>query len=113
MAYGKTHIAILPLILLLSFSSGCARYATRDTLISGIESRAAVGMSEEAFEQSVQNATLIETEGNRKVYTAVVGQRCFLCGTKEAFLRSYEVYATRFTFENGRLVSKERIVTGE
>jgi len=113
MTYQKFNITILSLLFLLSFSTGCAKYATKDTLISEIENKVYEGMSEEEFKQSVPKATLAEEKGNQKVYTVAMGQHCFWCGTGKAFLRSYEVYATKFTFENGSLVAKERVVDGE
>jgi hypothetical protein len=106
-------VSALLSVFLLGTSAGCAKYATKDTKISGIEKKAPDGIFEEEFKQTVPNATLIEEKGTRKVYTVAVGQRCFWCGTKAAFLRSFEVYATKFTFEDGSLVAKERIVDGE
>ena len=49
---------------------------------------------------------------NKKLYVVVVGEPCFVCGTEKAFLRSSEIYATKFIFEAGTLVSMERIVNG-
>jgi len=106
-------IAFLTLAVLVGTSAGCAKYATKGTMMERVEGKAPVGMSEEAFTKSVTTAKLVEEEGNRKVYVVVVGEPCFICGSGKTFLRSYEIYATKFVFENGSLVSKDRIVSGK
>jgi hypothetical protein len=58
----------------------------------------------------VPNAQLVGEEGNKKVYMVAVGEPCYVCGSGKAFLKSYESYATKFTFEDGNLVSKDRVL---
>ena len=106
-------IAVLVVTFLFGFSTGCARYATKGAMMNRVEGKARTGMSEEAFTKSVPGAALVEDEGNRKVYLVSVGDPCFICGSGRAFLKSYELYATKFTFKDGNLVSKERLVSGK
>ncbi len=94
----------------LYFLSGCAKWATTDKMISRIEKKAPVGISEKEFKGKVPNAQLVGEEGNKKVYVVAVGEPCYICGSGKAFLKSYESYATKFTFEDGNLVSVDRIL---
>ena len=105
--------ATLSIALGLFFLSGCAKWVTTDKMISRIEKKAPVGISEKEFKGKVPNAQLVGEEGNKKVYVLAVGEPCFLCGSGKAFLKSYESYATKFTFEDGKLVSTDRIVSSE
>ncbi len=102
--------AIIPIALGLFFLSGCAKWATTDKMSSRIEKKAPVGISEKEFKGKVSNAQLVGKEGSKKVYMVAVGEPCFLCGSGKAFLKSYESYATKFTFEDGNLVSVDRIL---
>ena len=106
----KLSTAIIAIALCIFFVSGCAKWATKDKMISKIEKRAPVGISEKEFKTKVPNAQLVDEEGNKKVYMVAVGEPCFLCGSGKAFLKSYESYATTFTFEDGSLVSVDRVV---
>jgi hypothetical protein len=82
-------------------------------MIGKIENRTHMGMSEEEFKKAVPNAELVDEEGNKKLYAVAAGDPCFICGSGSAFHRSYEIYAAKFTFEDGKLVSTDRIVSGE
>ena len=106
-------LVILALVFVLSMSVGCAKRATKGKIIGKIESRAQVGMSEEEFKKAVPNAELVDEEGNKKLYAVAAGDPCFICGSGKAFQRSYEIYASKFTFEDGKLISVDRIVSGK
>jgi hypothetical protein len=58
----------------------------------------------------VPYAQFVSEEGNKKIYMVGVGEPCFICGSGKAFLKSYESYATKFTFEDGSLVSVDRVL---
>ncbi len=98
-------IGIILVAFGLFFLSGCAKWATTDKMISRIENKASVGISEKEFKGKVPYAQLVGEEGNKKVYMVAVGEPCYICGSGKAFLKSYESYATKFTFEDGNLVS--------
>lgn len=100
-------------LLLLTTSSGCTKYATKGEMIGKIEKQTTVGMPEEEFTKKVPYAKVVEEENGKKVYLVAASDPCFFCGSWNAFARSYEIYATKFTFENGSLISTERIVSGE
>ena len=106
----KLITAVIPIALSLLFLSGCAKWATTGKMISRIEKKAPVGISEKEFKGKVPNAQLVGEEGNKKVYMVAVGEPCYICGSGKAFLKSYESYATKFTFEDGNLVSMDRII---
>ena len=106
-------LIIVALVFLLSISVGCAKRATKGKMIGKIESRTYMGMPEEEFKKFVPSAELVDEEGNKKLYAVVAGDPCFICGSGKAFQRSYEIYATTFTFEDGKLVSTDRIVSGK
>jgi len=67
-------------------------------------------LSEKEFKGKVPNAQLVGEEGNKKVYMVAVGEPCYICGSGKAFLKSYESYSTKFTFEDGNLVSVDRVI---
>jgi hypothetical protein len=109
---GKLTAAILSLLLASVAFAGCAKYATTGEMISRIEKRTYMGISEQEFKERIPIARLVDVSYNKKLYVFVVGEPCFVCGTEQAFLRSSEVYATKFIFEDGTLVEKERIAGG-
>lgn len=99
---------------LVSFvSAGCAKYATTGKIMEKIEQRTHVGMSEDEFTKKVPAAELISEERNTKVYLVAVGEPCIICGSADTFVRSFEIYATKFTFKDGSLVAVDRIVSGK
>ena len=110
------HKRLATVMLSLLFGSlalgGCAKYATTGEMISRIEKRAYMGISEQEFKEKIPIARLIDVSHDKKLYVVVVGEPCFVCGTEKAFLRSSEIYATKFIFEDGTLVSSERIANG-
>ena len=102
--------AIIIIALSLFFLAGCTKWATTDKMISRIESKTPVRISEKEFKTKVPNAALVGEEGNKKVYLVAVGEPCYICGSGKAFMKSYESYATKFTFEDGSLVSVDRVL---
>ena len=109
----KNTIVLITLsIFVLSISFGCARYATSDHKITDIEKKIFIGISENEFKENIPNAQLVDEKENKKVYVFVLSETCFFCGSGKAFQRSFETYATQFTFEDGRLVSFKRIDSG-
>ncbi len=106
-------ISFLILLFVLSMSVGCAKFTTTGKMMDNIEKKAFAGMSEEEFQKSVRNARIIKEEGSKKVYLLAFGEPCFVCGSAEAFLRSFEPYATKFIFINGILSSTERVIDGK
>lgn len=106
-------LVILQLVLLSFVSTGCAKYATTGKVIEKIEKRVHMGISEEEFTKRVPTAELVCEERNTKVYLVAVGKPCIVCGSAHAFVRSFEIYATKFTFEDGSLVAVDRIVSGK
>ena len=112
MKYRRLAAVMLSLLFGSLVLGGCAKYATTGETISRIEKRAYMGISEQEFKEKIPIARLIDVSHNEKLYVVVVGEPCFVCGTEKAFLRSSEVYATKFVFEDGALVSTERIVNG-
>ena len=113
MKLSNLAVWVLQIAVVAGAAAGCAGYATKGTMMERIENKAHVGMSEEDFTKSVPNSQIVQEQGNRKVYAVAVEEPCFICGSRRAFMRSYEIYATEFTFEDGRLVSRERIVSGK
>lgn len=109
----KLSLVIVTLVFFFGISAGCAKRATKGKMIGKIEGRTHVGMSEEDFKKAVPYAELVDEEGNRKLYAVAAGDPCFICGSGKAFQRSYEIYATKFTFEDGKLISTDRIVSGK
>jgi hypothetical protein len=110
----KTLTLVILQLLLVSFVwTGCAKYATTGKMMEKLENRAHMGISEEEFIKRVPTAQLIGEEGNTKVYLVAVGEPCFGCGSADAFVRSFEIYATKFIFEDGSLVAVDRIVSGK
>lgn len=108
----RLTIVILLIAFVLTASAGCSKFATKGRMMDRVEKRAPVGMSEEDFKKTLPNAELVKEEGTQRVYAVAAGEPCFICGSARAFADSYEIYATLFTFEDGKLVSKERIVSG-
>lgn len=106
-------VLMLISVFLLALSSGCAKYATKGKMIGTIEKQATIGMAEEEFTKKVPHAKLVEEDNNKKVYLVAASDPCFVCSSWGAFARSYELYATKFTFKNGNLVSAERIMSGK
>ena len=104
--------AVTTLLLGAFLLAGCAKYATTGEMISRLEQRAYMGISEQEFKEKIPIARLVDVSHNKKLYVVVVGEPCFTCGTGKAFLRSSEIYATKFVFEAGTLVSMERIADG-
>ena len=108
----KLSILILQLVFLLGLLTGCSRFATTGKMMDGIEKQATQSITEEEFVIKVRIARLISEEEGKKVYLVAFGEPCFICGSAKAHLRSFEPYATKFTFENGNLLSIKRIVDG-
>jgi hypothetical protein len=109
----RNTISLITLsVLVLALSFGCARYATSDEKIVEIEKKISIGVSESEFTKNIPTAQLIDEKENKKVYVALVSETCFFCGSAKGFQRSFETYATQFTFEDGRLVSFKRIANG-
>ena len=105
-------VAIFSMLITALLLGGCAKYATTGEMIKRLEKRAHMGISEQEFKEKIPIARLVDVSHNKKLYVVVVGEPCFVCGTEKAFLRSSEIYATKFVFEAGTLVSMERIVDG-
>ena len=109
----RNTISLITLsVLVLALSFGCARYATSDEKIVEIEKKISIGVSESEFTKNIPTAQLIDEKENKKVYVALVSETCFFCVSAKGFQRSFETYATQFTFEDGRLVSFKRIANG-
>jgi hypothetical protein len=109
----RNTISLITLsVLILALSFGCARYATSDEKIVEIEKKMSIGVSESEFTKNIPTAQLIDEKENKKVYVALVSETCFFCGSAKGFQRSFETYATQFTFEDGKLVSFKRIANG-
>jgi len=106
-------MSMLSFLFLLGMLSGCTRFATSGKMMDRIEKKATTGMSEQEFQKAVPIARLLEEQGNKKVYMVAFGEPCFVCGSGEAFLRSFEPYATELTFIDGTLTSTERIIDGQ
>ena len=113
MTINKLSISILSLLFFLGLSTGCAKYATSGKMMDRIEKKATPAISEQEFKDRIPSARLVSEEGSRKVYLVAFGEPCFICGSGKAFLRSFEPYATQFTFIDGSLSSSERLVMGE
>lgn len=99
--------------LVIAWIGGCAKFSTSDKKIAALEEKVSIGMTESQFTLSVPNAELINTTENKSLYAIRVSPPCFICGSTTGFTRSFESYATRFTFENGELVSFSRFLNGE
>ena len=108
----NTIILITLIVFLLSVSLGCAKYATSDEKIAEIEKKISIGMSESEFTKNIPNAQLVDEKDNKKLYVVVENETCFFCSSRKAFQRSFEIYATQFIFEDGKLVSFKRIANG-
>ena len=108
----NTVILITLFVFVLSVSFGCARYATSDEKIVEIEKKISIGVSESEFTKNIPTAQLVDEKENKKLYVVVVSETCFFCGSAKAFQRSFETYATKFTFEDGKLVAFKRIANG-
>lgn len=108
----NTAIWVTLAILVLSLSFGCARYATSDEKITEMEKQISIDLPESEFKSKIPTAQLVDETENKKVYVLVVSETCFFCGSAKAFQKSFETYATQFTFEDGKLVSFERIADG-
>ena len=105
----NTVILITLFVFVLSLSFGCARYATSDEKIVEMEKKMSIGTSESEFTKNIPTAQLVDEKENKKVYVVVVSETCFFCGSAKGFQRSFETYATKFSFEDGKLVSYTRI----
>ena len=105
-----TGILLVLLFFLLILPSGCAKHATKGRMIGKIENQTTTGMTEEEFTQKVPQAKMVEQEDDKKIYLVAASDPCFVCGSWDAFVRSYEIYVTKFTFKDGNLISIERIV---
>ena len=108
----STIILITMSVFVLSVFFGCVRYATSDEKIVEMEKKISIGVFESEFTKNIPNAKLVDEKENKKVYVVVVSETCFFCGSGKAFQRSFETYATQFTFEDGKLVSYKRIANG-
>ena len=113
MSIRKPGNYMLLMFILFGLFTGCAKYATSGKMMERIEKKATAGISEKNFIEKVPIARLVREEGGEKVYQVAFGEPCLVCGSGEAFLRSFEPYATRFTFIDGTLVSTERIIDGK
>lgn len=105
-------LSLLSIVMICAVSSGCAKYATTGRMIGKIENRVEIGASEEEFKEKMPYSSLAHEEEGRKIYLLVVQEPCFICGTGKAFLRSYETYVNNFVFEDGKLISIDRIESG-
>jgi len=112
MKFKNLSIFLLQLVFLMGVSTGCAKYATTGKMMDKIEKQATPSISEQEFIKKVPIARLVGEEGNKKVYLVAFGEPCFICSSGKAHLRSFEPYATKFTFEDGYLLSIERLVSG-
>ena len=110
MNFRNTRIFLVLLFFVLILPSGCAKHATKGKMIGKIEEQTTTGMAEEEFTQKIPHAKMIEQEDDTKVYLVAASDPCFVCGSWDAFVRSYEIYVTKFTFKDGNLISIERIV---
>jgi thioredoxin-related protein len=109
----RNTVILIPLfVFVLSVSFGCARYATSDEKIVEIEKKISIGVSESEFTKNIPTAQLVDEKENKKLYVVVVSETCFFCGSAKGFQRSFETYATKFTFEDGKLISFKRIANG-
>ena len=108
----NTIILITLSVFVFFVSFGCARYATSDEKIAEIEKKISIGMSEGEFKEYIPNAQLVDKKESKKLYVVMVSETCFFCGSAKGFQRSFETYATQFTFEDGKLVSFKRIANG-
>ena len=77
-----------------------------------VEKKISIGISEGEFTKKIPNAQLVDEKENKKLYVVVVSETCFFCGSAKGFQRSFETYATKFTFEDGKLISFKRIANG-
>ena len=112
MKFKNTVILITLLVCLFAVSFGCARYATSDEKMVEVEKKISIGISEGEFIKKIPNAQLVDEKENKKFYVVVVSETCFFCGSAKGFQRSFETYATKFSFEDGKLVSFERVANG-
>ena len=110
MSTKHTDIMLFILMIMITWFSGCAKYATSDQKIADIEEKVSIGMTEGEFTENVPNAQLINTTENKSVYAVRVSPPCFICSSAKGFSRSFESYATQFIFVNGQLVSFSRIL---
>lgn len=110
--YRRIMMPMLIFLFFMGMLSGCTRFATSGKMMDRIEKMGKPGITEQAFNKAVPIARLVEQGGSKKVYLVAFGEPCFVCGSGKAFLRSFEPYATLFTFENGKLNSFERIRSG-
>lgn len=113
MTFRKSIISLLIVLFTTSMLNGCAGYATTGKMMDRLEKKATAGMSEQEFTKAIPIARLVEAQGSKKVYLVAIGEPCFVCGSGEAFVRSFEPYATRFTFTDGTLSATERVVSGQ
>ena len=109
----KTISPVILLGLLVVFSFGCSRFATKGRMASNIENQLELGISETEFAEKMPAAELIEEKERRKVYLLAVEDPCLVCSSWGAFIRSSELYAMKITFDDGRLVSVDRILSGK
>ena len=112
MKFRNTVILITLSVFIFAVSFGCARYATSDEKMVEVEKKISIGISEGEFTKKIPNAQLVDEKENKKLYVVVVSETCFFCGSAKGFQRSFETYATKFTFEDGKLVSFERVANG-
>ena len=112
MKFRNTVILITLSIFIFAVSFGCARYATSDEKMVEVEKKISIGVSESEFTKNIPTAQLVDEKDNKKVYVVVVSETCFFCGSAKGFQRSFETYATKFTFEDGKLISFKRIANG-
>lgn len=109
MKYRNLFSLITTAFMFLAMAAGCAKYATEGRMMARIEKEAAVGISEKEFKIAAPQARLVEEKGGKRIYLVIIREPCFICSHMEAFLRSFEVSATKFTFNEGILVSADRI----
>ena len=103
-------ILMMVLIMVFAVTTGCARLATSDHKIAALEEKVSIGMTEREFAHQLPSAQLVNEQDNQKIYVARVSETCFICGSAKGFQKSFESYATQFIFENGQLVSFNRIL---
>ena len=101
---------IVVLTMVLAVFTGCARLSTSDQKITALEDKVSIGMAESEFTHQLPSAQLVNEQDNQKIYVARVSKTCFICGSAKGFQKSFESYATQFIFENGQLVSFNRIL---
>ena len=88
MSTKHSTIMVFILVILIAWVSGCAKYATSDKKIAAIEDKVSIGMTESEFTEKIPNAQLINKKGEKSFYAVRVSPPCFICGSKDGFVKS-------------------------